>query len=239
VSLIVILTACGSRGDTPPPTATSFIDPSLLTVQPGEFNPAPFGEEEDTLNFSATANPGLDLTLEALGAPTRNAPVEGRATALPFGGIGNDVPMPPAGEIDRIDQSDVQFDAETAPTPTVFNFVEIYRGGGITDDDFRIRISNDGTVTENGVPTRNVGPQAVNQINELMNEIDIYTIRGQFFATIPRSEDYQYIIQVKRGGTEFSIRADDTLIPRELSLFIAEVLQITQGIAPPPPPPTR
>ncbi|MEM6284902.1 MAG: hypothetical protein AAF787_22115 [Chloroflexota bacterium] len=237
VSLALVLVACGGGGQSLPPTATSQIDPGLLTIEPGEFDPDPFSTPipEDADFDSEAANPGLDATLVALGAPPRDGPVEGQPTLAPFGGISLEgVSIPAPGVIERVEPEAAPPDPEALPTPSVFDYVEVFRGGGLTNDNLRIRFLNDGNVLINGEPARNIGPQGVNLINQRLSDIDFYTISGFFAASIPNSDDYQYVITAQRGAESVSIRADDTLIPPELARLTAELLALGQGAPPPP-----
>ncbi|MEL7234634.1 MAG: hypothetical protein AAGK74_09060 [Chloroflexota bacterium] len=238
VSLAFILAACGGGGQNLPPTATSQIDPNLLTIEPGVLNQEPFATpipEDAEPDDEEVANPGLDETLVALGAPPRDVP-DPNVTAVPFAGVAGDVVIPSPGVIVR-SATGVAIEPGAEPTPSVFDFVEVARVGGVTDDDIRIRFLNDGNVLINGEPARNIGPQGVNLINERLNEIDFYTINGFFAASVPDPADYQYVITAERGSDGQSIRADDSFIPNELARLVADLLALGQGASPPPPAP--
>ena len=239
------LTACGARPGNNPPTATSAIDPNVATPLPGEFNPDPFATQippDADAADDPPRNPGIDLTLEALGAPVRPSP-DPNATDLPFGGValGQDLPEP--GVVATIgggDATPVDTDQEADPLAATsgFDVISVFRGGGPIGNGIEGQIFQDGSVLVDGQLTSNVGPVGVNELSALIDEVDVFNITGTFAATIPNPDDYIYVLRVVRGSQSVSIRADDRLMPVSIGQIIDRVIRMAEGDeAPPPPPP--
>jgi len=216
------LAACGNLNSSNPPTATSAIDPNAPAVEPGVFNPRPFATQAPE-NSEATVDPNLQLTLQALGAPVTIAAPGPNPTSIYQGA---NMPFTCAIEIDT---SAGPFDYSTG-----FSEVALIRSGGPTDDLFQAQFLPDGSVFVDGTLSRNIGPQGVIEINEMIAELQFFELRGSFAATATRPDDYVYDLRVDQNGFSSTLNADDSLIPIEIARVINRLLQIAEGAPAPP-----
>lgn len=226
ISFSIVLAACGSFNSGPPPTATSAIDPNAPAVEPGVFNPRPFDTAVPE-DGEPTSDPNLRVTLQARGMPVTIVAPSGPTPTSLFQGAN----MPFPGEIE-IDTSAGEFDYSTG-----FAEVALARYGGPTDDVLQAQFLPDGSVFVNGAFSRNIGPQGVIEINEMLAELRFFEIRGTFAALQTRPDDYVYDLRVDQDGASSTLTADDTLMPIEIARVINRLLQIAEGTVPPPPPP--
>ncbi len=235
LALALVLAACGT-GSGVPPTATSALDPNLPTAEPGEVNLNPFATPVNP-RISETENPGLDLTLQAIGAPVTIVPT-GQPPIEPFAGVAGDVDVPPPGV--RVTSVPVEADDEVPPQEGPYELVELLRAGGPTGNLLTIQFLPDGSIIINDEFARNIGPQGMGEVQALLDEFDVFGTQGIFRATIPNPDDYLYNLRVVRAGSSKTIQADDTLIPTDLALLIDRLIRIADGGSqPPPPPPPR
>ncbi len=205
------------------------------------FDPFPFGtpvpEEEDA------NRPLLEPTLAALGAPVRPT-VE--ATAPPFGGLQvtpGELGRP--GEVTYADDAEatepVVADADDAaleptvdPATLLFDKVTVVRVGGPGGRELTIEVFQDGAVLMDGQRVTTLTPQAVIELDTLLDEIRIFEMRGIFASTFPDRDDYRYVISVNRADGSISHRADDSLMPPELGRVVQVVTEAVVGAPPAP-----
>lgn len=262
VGAALALAACGGNSvETPSDAATSPPDAGGAATQPagdaggagggaGEgdddpnaesgFDPFPFGTPAPEATDSGVV---LEQTLAALGAPIQPTLA---ATSLPFGGV----PVTP-GELGRPgvasyptaeatepvvpDPEDAPLDPTIDPALLVFDKVMVSRAGGPGNGELTVEVFQDGAVLLDGQRVTTLTPQAVLDLDALLDEIRIFEMRGVFAAPFPNRDDYQYVISVDRADGSISHRADDTLMPPELGRVVQVVTNAAVGVPPAPP----
>lgn len=214
--MTLILTACGGN------TASTPVDNApperqVATVVQGEFNPAPFATDVPEEFVDSPDDAVVAQTLEALGAPI--FPTDS-GTALPFGGI-EVLPedLPPAGEIGYEATDDPDIDL-------IFDQVRLVRVGGPNNTTLDIQLFQDGSLYRNGEIVSNVGPNAVIALDNVLDEMNIFGIRGFFAASITDPRDFEYNLTIERAGASMTIQADDSMMPIELAQLFGQIIAL-------------
>ncbi len=236
VLFVVLLAACGGNTvETPSDPATDPTNPSP-DVNPGEdqdFDNAPFGTPLPPDDApSNNDSPQIELTLAAMGAPISPTLAE---TPARFGGV--QIPPEAVGAPGEVIYSDAQETEEPDPANGAVNFetvifdeVSVQRAGGPGRTETAIQIFQDGTVLVDGAQVAVLTPQQVIDLDNLLDEIRIFQISGQFAAVFTQPQDYVYMISVEAAGNSTSLRADDTLMPQQLRRVVQYVLGAAFGL---------
>jgi hypothetical protein len=213
-------------------------------VTDGNFDPFPFGtpvpgEGEDEVSLPVDDageedEPEQAATLIALGAPLQPTLA---ATTQPFGGAGIDPELlgsPGEAIIQPPDQA-TDFDPNDPESPTIpdpaslFDELSVRRVGGPGGQEQYFQIFQDGSVLIDGQLETVITPQQVIELDQLLDGVSVFDISGTFIATFPDSDAYIYVISVIEGDRSISHRADDDLIPPQLSQVVTAVIDAASG----------
>lgn len=106
----------------------------------------------------------------------------------------------------------------------VFDTVYFNRNGGISGQAISLQILSNGSGILNGAPITITADQ-VTQLDSLIDQIGFFGLQGVFTAPGTGADIYTYDITVERAGSSRTIRAQDGLIPSQLSQLIAMLSQ--------------
>jgi hypothetical protein len=129
----------------------------------------------------------------------------------------------PAGEIAYVNVT------EDPNVGMFFDEIHFVRAGGPNNTVLDVYLFQDGSLLLDGQLVRNVGPNTVIEVNNRIDELNLMNMTGSFAATVPNRNDFLYSLNIKRGGVDITIQADDTLVPSELRGFFTEIIQIAEN----------
>lgn len=107
----------------------------------------------------------------------------------------------------------------------LFDVVLFSRTGGAEGVPLTVEILQNGTVTRDGVAT-NITADQVKLIDDQIDLINFFGIEGVFEAPGRSAQVYHYELTVDRNGSSKTIKADDGLIPPQLSQLFSLLMAV-------------
>ncbi len=165
------------------------------------------------------------LLLSACGSTPDNTAVtgapqpptaEGTSEVQPTSVIPIDVTLPPVGTMIA---APVTEDPEIG---LMFDVVYLEQTGGFTGIPLTVEVRSDGRIVRDGVEGT-VTPEQVTEIDNIIKEIQFFSIQGQFEPAGTNPDAYSYKISVDRGGSSRTINAQDGFTPDPLLRLINAV----------------
>lgn len=115
----------------------------------------------------------------------------------------------------------------TQPAPEVpfsFNLIMVQRYGGLSDENFIIRLTSDGELDRNGEIFQ-VTPEQVERIRVLFDEMNFYSASGIFTDASATDETIYYTVGVDGERGTVSITAQEGLVPPQLLNIINTIFE--------------
>lgn len=219
---LLVLAACGGGGDSDNEQQSSGGDDAPPVVDSGgdggqdevETVPDDGGAGEN----SATA-PG-----DGGDGAAGNAPAPTMQMAPPVGQLAT----PAATQEVEFDPEDP--DNEPAPDEgpplTGFDYLYFQQEGGGADISIVIEIHSDGRVIRDGEELP-VPQESIEELAATIDEVDFFNMVATFLGPPPDVNDYRYLLFVRRGGQERSIRAQDNYTPQEVQALFGQIRRIS------------
>ncbi len=154
-----------------------------------------------------TSNPPADSTTDPNLAPAITVTPAQREFAT------GEAPLPIPGTL-------VNIATEDPEAALLFDIILFTRTGGVAGVPVTVEILQNGAVTRDGVVTAITADQ-VKLLDDQIDLINFFGIEGVFEAPGRSAEVYHYELTVDRAGSSKTIKADDGLIPPELSQLFA------------------
>lgn len=110
-------------------------------------------------------------------------------------------------------------------TPFSFNLIMVQRYGGLSGENFIIRLSSDGTLDRNGEVSQ-LSADQIERVRVMFDEVNFYGASGIFTDASANDETIYYTIGVDGDRGTVSITAQEGLVPPQLLEIVNTIFEL-------------